>query len=308
MNLHTWRNRLLAATCLLQLGLLVSMIAGAERTIQSGSTWKFRTAPVDPVDLFRGRYARLNFSSFSVPIVEGEIESGDLVYALLEKNDEGFGQIRAVSTSIPSSPDYLELVAKSVGRKHVQVQLPYDRFYMDEERAPEMDRMLRRRMVPSWAVIRVHEGKGVVVDLHMEEVQESEKFAASSLIAWPEGTQVPVSLVERMRDDLGEWQLAECQRAGDCVLAAVDLDDDVDEEFVLAMTRTQGRGNIYYAARARGQEGARAWLLQQMAHGPGRLPIGTQELIEALDATDARGEAPSRRWLRLGDVLLRPAS
>jgi uncharacterized membrane-anchored protein len=304
MHRFSWRTGLLAATFLVQLALLISMIAGAERTIDKGRIWKFQTAPVDPVDLFRGRYAALSFPIVWVPVVEGEVEQGDLVYALLETDEEGFARFSGVSASPPSSPDHLELVALGASRGRARVQLPYDRFYMDEERAPEVDRLMRGRLGPAWVRVRIYEGKGVVVDLHVAEALELEELTASSLTVWPEGTPVPVSLLERFREALGDWQVANCQREQTCVLAAIDLDDTVEGEFLLTTGQPLGGGRIFYASRLGEAEGAKEWTLRPMQYTGGRLPRSPEEIIQALEATGTRGEAPPRRWLRLGDALL----
>jgi uncharacterized membrane-anchored protein len=300
-----WRNGLLAATFLLQIGLLISMIAGAERTIDEGRIWMFRTAPVDPVDLFRGRYATLSFPIVSVPIVEGDVTLGDRVYVSLETDEDGFGRFAEVSTSRPESPDHLEVEVLGVSGRRARVQLPYDRFYMDEARAPEVDQLMRRGVREAWAIVRVHEGRGVVVDLHVEESTAADDFAASSLIVWPAGTPVPDAIVERIRADVGEWQLAECQRTQDCLLAAVDLDDAVEPEFVFVAAQPRGAGRIFHIARREEGEGPDAWRLQAMQYEGGRVPRTTQEIVDALEATDGRGVAPLRRVLRLGDARLR---
>ncbi len=308
MDRFSWRGGLLAATFFVQLALLIAMIAGAERTIDKGRIWKFRTAPVDPVDLFRGRYATLSFPIQWVPIVEGEVEKGDLVYALLETDDEGFARFSGVSASPPPSPDHLELVALGSSRGRARIRLPYDRFYMDEERAPEVDRRMRGRPGRAWIALRVYEGKGVVVELQVEEAPDPEEFDASSLIVWPEGTEVPSSLLQQIREQMGEAQLAACQESRVCVLAALDLDDDVEQEFLLTTGQPLGAGLLLYATPTAEGEGAAAWQLRAMQYTSGRLPRSPEEIIEALDASGPRGEAPPRRWLRLGDALLRVRS
>lgn len=58
------RNLLLALLVVLaaaQLAVPASMIVQRETVLTQGRVYKFKTAPVDPVDAFRGRYVALRF-------------------------------------------------------------------------------------------------------------------------------------------------------------------------------------------------------------------------------------------------------
>src|SRR5205085_8475834 len=56
-----WRLIVFVLVALAQLAAPGSLIWKRENTLRKGSVWKFRTAPVDPVDAFRGRYVALQF-------------------------------------------------------------------------------------------------------------------------------------------------------------------------------------------------------------------------------------------------------
>ena len=45
--------------CLVQTAVPLSMIARREFTLRNGRVYKFKTAPVDPYDAFRGRFVAL---------------------------------------------------------------------------------------------------------------------------------------------------------------------------------------------------------------------------------------------------------
>lgn len=57
--------------CVAQLLAPVSMIYTHETTLASGKMFKFKTAPVDPADVFRGKYVALRFED-----QEGHGETG----------------------------------------------------------------------------------------------------------------------------------------------------------------------------------------------------------------------------------------
>jgi uncharacterized membrane-anchored protein len=59
----SWRLLVFAVVGLAQLAVPASLIWKREQTLRHGSVWKFRTAPVDPVDAFRGRYVALEFEA-----------------------------------------------------------------------------------------------------------------------------------------------------------------------------------------------------------------------------------------------------
>ena len=52
---------------LAQICVPASMIWKRQRTLREGRLWKFRTAPVDPVDAMRGRYLSLRFETEQFP-------------------------------------------------------------------------------------------------------------------------------------------------------------------------------------------------------------------------------------------------
>ncbi len=61
--MSTMRIALFGAVALLQIGVAGSMVWQHATTLTAGRVWKFRTAPVDPVDAFRGRYVALRFAA-----------------------------------------------------------------------------------------------------------------------------------------------------------------------------------------------------------------------------------------------------
>jgi len=56
-----WRLIVFVLVAFAQLAVPGSLIWKREHTLRQGNVWKFRTAPVDPVDVFRGRYVALHF-------------------------------------------------------------------------------------------------------------------------------------------------------------------------------------------------------------------------------------------------------
>lgn len=159
----------------------LSMIVSAEKVLSSGTLYRFRTAPIDPVDYFRGRYLVLNFE-------EDEAFPGDdyawdsakeRAYVTLSADAEGFARFERVYRERPASgEDYIEVLA----RKHwdrekeglLQLELPVDRFYMEEFKAPKaeefynsvmQDRNGGRQEKEAWVEAKVLDGRMIVEEL-----------------------------------------------------------------------------------------------------------------------------------------------
>jgi uncharacterized membrane-anchored protein len=168
---------LLAVVVLLQLGALAWMIRDHEQVLELGTVYKFRTAPIDPRDPFRGEYVVLNFEaeSGSWPLAEGAGNSGNThAYGLLGLDSAGFAIITALSTEAPAQGDHLAVSYMTWGSDTAQrIALPFDRYYLQEGDGAATETMLQPQWnedevvepLPACAVVRVLNGKAVVEDL-----------------------------------------------------------------------------------------------------------------------------------------------
>lgn len=162
---------LLAA--LLQLAVPVSMIFKREYALEHGRAFKFRTAPVDPYDAFRGRYVALRFEQNSIPVPpDNDFKRNEKVFALLEEDANGFAYFSEVRRTRPGSEPYLALKASHAYNTNLYLRLPFDRFYMDENEAPEAERAYRQNSVQSnrnaFVQVRVANGFGVIENLYID--------------------------------------------------------------------------------------------------------------------------------------------
>jgi hypothetical protein len=166
-----------------QLAVPASMIAQRELTLRTGELLKFRTAPVDPYDAFRGRYVALGFTQTSVSIPEGmELRLNQKVFVLLEGDAEGFAQLKAVSLEQPSDARYLAMPVNFVSGNTAHFRLPFDRFYMQEHLAPEAERVYlehsRAGKRTAYIAVRVRRGHGVIENLYIEDTPIAEYVRA----------------------------------------------------------------------------------------------------------------------------------
>ena len=182
MSPRALRLAALALVALAQLAVPLSMILGHERTLREGTVWRFRTAPVDPADAFRGRYVALGFEVRGAPVAPGErIERGEHAYVGLSRDPEGFAVLGPVRATRPASGDYVKLRVQWIeygaeGKPaNAQLEIPFDRLYLEESVAPlaeeayrESQRATGDARRPAWAVVRVREGHAALEDVMVE--------------------------------------------------------------------------------------------------------------------------------------------
>lgn len=157
-----------------QLAVPASMILKRERTLAHGQAFKFRTAPVDPYDAFRGRYVALGFDQRSVAAPPGhDFARGQTVHVRLEEDADGFATFAEALRDRPDPAPYLTTKIQYVGGDLVHLRLPFDRFYMDENEAPAAEQAYRQNSVRSnrnaYVQVRIEKGFGVIEDLYVDD-------------------------------------------------------------------------------------------------------------------------------------------
>ena len=151
-----------------QLAVPGSLIWKREHTLRQGSVWKFRTAPVDPVDVFRGRYVALQFEVETQQISPPEKAGySDTVFVTLKQNADGFAEIDQVSATKPAGDDFLtaELSGKTIS-------LPFDKYWVTERDAPAAEtayrNLSRRDKQNAFATVRVFRGDAALEQLYLD--------------------------------------------------------------------------------------------------------------------------------------------
>ena len=164
---------LLGIAILLQLAVPTAMISKRERVLAHGQIFKFRTAPVDPYDAFRGRFVALGFDQDSVVAPPGhDFARGQTVHVVLAEDAEGFTTLANLLRDRPDAEPYLTTQIQYVGGNMVHLRLPFDRFYMDENEAPAAERAYWQYSVRSnraaYIQVRIEKGFAVLEDLYVD--------------------------------------------------------------------------------------------------------------------------------------------
>lgn len=160
-----------------QLAVPAWMIVGHERVRRDGDVFKFRTAPVDPRDPFRGEYVRLDFEAESGRWLLPPVETGNHrrhAFALLGTDSTGFATIVQLSQVRPSEGAFVRVEYMSWTNDTLfNVSLPFDRYYLEEGDGRRTEQLLRpewsdgvvSQPLPAHAVVRILDGEAVITDL-----------------------------------------------------------------------------------------------------------------------------------------------
>ncbi len=162
------RYLILVFIALAQLGSVAWMIGEREWVLAKGREVRFVTEPFDPYDPFRGRYVALDFEAahFEVP-EEYKLAYGMPVYAILSVDEEGYASVQSLQQDAPADDSRPYIYVKkwrsykpyranalppsdSAAANDVKMTpyrytltLPFGRYYMNEDAAPEAERRYR---------------------------------------------------------------------------------------------------------------------------------------------------------------------
>jgi uncharacterized membrane-anchored protein len=168
----------------IQLALPFKMIRDKENILRNGELFKFKTRPIDPIDPFQGRYVRLGFKKDHILCNEDEIiglSHKQPIYAFIKTDHDGFAYFSGWSYEQPASGVYLktryrwkytvpEHGSSTRSFKGISIQIPFDRYYMDEAKAPRAERIARDTNQTSncWVNVRILNGIAVIEEVFAE--------------------------------------------------------------------------------------------------------------------------------------------
>ena len=164
-----------ALLVLAQLFVPFQMIFQKEKVLKDGIAVKFRTAPIDPNDPFRGKYIYLNYDDELTTHKTGQKwEAGIPVKVYLKIDEKGFAHIDKLSREkLSGEENHLYVDAQIYNYDNnkgiVHISYPFDRFYMEEHKAPEAEKTFREqnreKPVSTYAIIKVLDGDAVIEDV-----------------------------------------------------------------------------------------------------------------------------------------------
>src|SRR2546430_17682913 len=129
------RILIFGVVALAQLAVPTAMVWQRDQSLKQGRVWKFRTAPVDPVDVIRGRYIALRFTAeeFDAP---AKFEAGNKpVYAVLKQSADGFAEIDHLTTEAAGTDDAVPVESVWWWGGKQQVRFPFNKIWVAEAKA-----------------------------------------------------------------------------------------------------------------------------------------------------------------------------
>lgn len=145
-----------------------------ETTITTGTAYKFKTEPIDPSDPFRGKYITLNYEINSFQTEEKHWPYHADVFVYLKTDDEGFAAVRAVSKTLLNTNEHY-IIAKSYSTYNgkLNFDLPFDRFYMNENKAYDAQTSVQEAQIDPlktcYALVFIKNGCAVLNNVYIND-------------------------------------------------------------------------------------------------------------------------------------------
>lgn len=161
-------------TVLVQLYVPTNMILNKQDTLKTGEIYKFKTAPVDPYDPFRGKYITLSYKQNSIKVAdEHNWSKGDPIYVTVEKDSAGFARLTSVAKAPPAgNSGYIKAnVDYTITNDSTKILIdyPFKRFYMNEFKVDSAEEKhaeaLSDTSATTYALVSIKEGDAALRDL-----------------------------------------------------------------------------------------------------------------------------------------------
>ena len=169
------RVALLLVVGVIQLAVPGWMVFEQEQILRLGTEYKFQTEPVDPYDLFRGRYVALRFKAEDFEQKgESDLTWGSKVYVAVKTNPDGFAEVERVSREpIKGDNVFRATVRSGLRSKNLRLEFPFHKYFMEEALAPQAEKAYsaanrRNATQKAWALVRLRHGKTALSDLILD--------------------------------------------------------------------------------------------------------------------------------------------
>ncbi|MBI4979281.1 MAG: GDYXXLXY domain-containing protein [Spirochaetes bacterium] len=156
-----------------QISVIAGIIIGHESTVSAGKEYRFPTAPVDPYDIFQGRYLALGFRGLSQTTAKtNQFTEKQSVYALITEDSNGFALITNISATKTTAP-CIRVKVQSAYQNRVTVAFPFDHYYLPEDSAKPAEMIYRdftaQRRLDVYALVAVDaSGNAILKDVYVK--------------------------------------------------------------------------------------------------------------------------------------------
>ncbi len=163
----------------------ISTIQKQERILSKGEVFQFRPQPVDPYDVFRGKFIWLNLLEPSFDLdKELRLEVGQKVFAHLGRDTSGYAYFTGFTTNRPTGNAYIQTHISRMNEHTIWLKNPesLQKYYLNEKLAPLAEKKYRELLnqniqeVEEAVVleVKVYGGNALVDQLYFEGVEIGE--------------------------------------------------------------------------------------------------------------------------------------
>ncbi|PSR12529.1 MAG: hypothetical protein DA408_13380 [Bacteroidetes bacterium] len=167
---------------LFQLGVPLQTAYRYEVALRKGTAFKFDTEPIDPNDPFRGKYVDLRFSPLedqlprkTIKQLATQLVPGQTVYATVVTDNKGYARLSGIYPEAPvEDMPYFSAQVNYLNQwdttgTMISLRYPFERFYLEEHRAPAAEDRYREALRDStqnvYALVRIRGGLAVLEDV-----------------------------------------------------------------------------------------------------------------------------------------------
>lgn len=175
--------------------ILIGMSIPPFLTITTGNKIKLETRPVDPTDLFRGDYVRVNYKAEEVNISKLDKELKDyfrvnnssfydkpvVVYSVLEKNENGMDVVEKVVKNQPKKGIYLKgeinyfplNSSNEPDNQVVEINYQLDKFFVPENTGKDLENAISQpaNKTSAIATIKVRKGHAILDKVEIQSTK-----------------------------------------------------------------------------------------------------------------------------------------
>jgi uncharacterized membrane-anchored protein len=172
---------LFAGTMLVIIAVPIFLIVRSQLVLTDGDLFRFRSRPIDPTDILRGKYITLRFDDRSAEWMgDDDSYKGQTIYVTVEKDEEGYAFFDKAYPDIPDNQSYIETRVKrksfwgsSDAEREVHFKVPFRKYYLNEEFAQlaedEYNRLTRASSGSVFVDVRIQSGNAVIEEVYMND-------------------------------------------------------------------------------------------------------------------------------------------
>ena len=176
---------LLVLFAIVQFSAIGSRILKYENILETGKVWKFEVKPIDPYDVLRGRFVKLRFKKDTLKQYMSGVgwKTRQHGYVFLRTAKDGFAYPERWIKDKPTAETgcYIKCSISSLRfsdtKNRYKIYYPFDRFFMNEYKAPEAEKVLQSSFLKDhkvYVTLRVKDGVGIIENLWVDDLPISD--------------------------------------------------------------------------------------------------------------------------------------